>query len=127
MEIQSSQKDKGSPKKILLIEDDKLCQWATTELLNEMNYHVDIANNAHEALQLLKNAYDMILLDIGLPDIDGMTLAETIRDRLKINIPIVATTAHSWDKKRYEEIKITDQLRKPITKQGLTHILKKYI
>lgn len=127
MENKETDKNQSCSKKILLVEDSEICQLATKELLKEMNYHVDLASNAKEALELLKNCYNLILLDIGLPDIDGMSLTRIIRSKLKLETPIVAVTDFAWDKKSYEEVHINDILRKPLTKQGLTHILKKYI
>lgn len=115
------------PKKILLIEDNKICQVAENQILTELQCDVDIANNGSEAIKFLQdNQYDLILLDIGLPDIDGITLAETIRLNIGIKTPIIATTAHSWDTKKYQEVQINDHLRKPISLQGFQHIIRQY-
>ena len=113
--------------KILLVEDSEICQVATKELLEDLHFHVDLASTAREALNRLNECYNLILLDIGLPDIDGLKLTKMIRFDLNLNIPIIAVTDYAWDKKSYEEVHINDMIRKPVTKQGLTHILKKYI
>lgn len=127
MENQNTDNKQVQKKKILLVEDSEICQLATKNLLEELHYLVDVAKNGKEALELLKNYYDIILLDIGLPDIDGISLTRMIRSKLELKLPIIAITDYSWDKKSYDEVHINDMLRKPVTLQGLTHMLKKYL
>lgn len=85
--------------RILLVEDMPIIQMATTSLLEELNCNVTIADSGEKALQLFKShEYDLIFMDIGLPDIDGYEVAKKIRASKKgKNIPILALTAHAAD------------------------------
>ena len=66
--------------RILLIEDEILFAELIKEALNEEGYIVDIANDGENGLwHALNNDYNLILLDLGLPDIDGMELCSKIR------------------------------------------------
>lgn len=80
---------------ILLIEDDKVCQLSQQILLNELGHNIDIADSGQAAIKAITKPYDLIISDIGLPDIDGYKLAEKIRQSdNNQNTPIIALTAH---------------------------------
>jgi two-component system, OmpR family, aerobic respiration control sensor histidine kinase ArcB len=84
--------------KVLLIEDDMLTTIVQQMILSNLNCDVDIANNGQSALKLCdRNKYDLIFMDIGLPDIDGCEITKRIRSKEagKGNaVPIIALTAH---------------------------------
>lgn len=90
--------------KILLVEDhpviSKMCK-VMLEDLEELNCKVDLATSGQAALELIEaNIYDLVLLDIGLPDIEGNVVAKCIRDHENPDVsevPIVAVTAHTED------------------------------
>ena len=94
----------NKPLKILLVEDDPLAIFVHSNMLEEMGYMPDIAQNAKEALALSACDYDLILMDIGLPDMDGIQVAAKIRDRenreSKNHSPIIAMTAYSIEEVR---------------------------
>jgi len=118
--------------KVLLVEDHKTSQKIALLTLNELNCDVDAADTGGQALELFKtNEYDIIFMDLGLPDIDGLTVTETIRrmETSSNHIPIVALTAHSDDtyKVRSLEIGMNDFLMKPLTAQNSQTILDKYV
>lgn len=82
--------------KVLLVEDDLLIQCIHQRMLLELGCTIDIAGNAAEALTLAKHTYDFILLDIGLPDLDGIEVAKKIRNYPNhINTRIFALTANT--------------------------------
>lgn len=85
--------------KILLAEDTPLNQILVKKIVQKWNYEIDIANNGREALELLeKNNYDIVLMDIQMPEMDGYTATQAIRnmrDAAKKSIPIIALTAHA--------------------------------
>ena len=91
--------------KILLAEDNKLNQLLMERILSKMGIHVDIANNGLEVLEKLdQNDYDMILMDVQMPEMDGFEATNRIRARelhTGKRIPIVALTAHAL--KGYKE------------------------
>ena len=110
--------------KILLVEDNQIIQMISREMLfaiKELDCHVDVAGTVKEALDFLKdNKYDLILMDIGLPDGNGYDLTKEIRSNIDIaisQVPIVAVTGHSdpEDFERAKKIGMTDMLIKPLT------------
>ena len=79
-------------KKILVVEDEKDIQNIIKAFLENAEYKVETADDGFEAINLIqKNNYDLILLDIMLPKIDGFTVCEMIRKNS--NIPIIILTA----------------------------------
>lgn len=81
---------------ILLVEDNPTLQMVFSELLRtQLNCEVDIANDGEEAFFLFSYHYDLVVMDIGLPGIDGIEATRKIRKAYqKINTPIIAHTAH---------------------------------
>ncbi len=80
--------------KILLVEDNLINQYLVEVILEKHAYNLDIANNGVEASNLLdKNVYDLILMDLMMPIMDGYQTTTYIRKTLKLNVPIVILTA----------------------------------
>jgi len=108
---------------VLLVEDEKLSQIVAKNLLESINCHVDIAESGEQALILTKsNFYDLIFIDIGLPDINGIQLSKSIRGDNKNpnqNTTIIALTAHQDDfsKKNCIGAKMNDVIVKPLTRE----------
>ena len=113
--------------KVLLIEDNPVCQSIAKSLFEDLFCDVTIANTAQQALECLHSNYDIIFLDIGLPGKDGMELAGELRRRLQLRIPIVATTGYAWDINRYKEVGINSHIKKPLTKVKLQKALMKFL
>ena len=66
---------------ILIIEDEKLMSMVLCSRLSKDEYHVDVASNGNEAIEYVSNAqYDLILLDLVIPQIDGFAVLQTIRN-----------------------------------------------
>ena len=83
--------------KILVAEDNELNQKIAGFLLQKQNATVDAALNGREAVELLKkNSYDMVLMDVHMPEMDGFEATEYIRNTLKNNVPIIGVTASYW-------------------------------
>lgn len=110
-------------KNVLLIEDNKINQKIATLLLSELNCKIDIADNGKQALKMLHNNYDLIFMDIGLPDMDGLQVTKEIRrrEKNKKHTPIVAMTAHVLenDKQRCLAAGIDAIVTKPIMQDEL--------
>ena len=85
--------------KLLLVEDNEIAQKATVLVLaSKFECEVSIANSGEEALQMAdENKYDLILMDVGLPGIDGIETTLKIKQSQNPNhkIPVVAITAHT--------------------------------
>lgn len=108
--------------KILLIEDNLLNQKLAKNVLNNQGYNVEIADNGTLGLELLKkHPYDLILMDIQMPELDGYQTAEIIREELGLNIPIIAMTAHSilGEKEKCLKAGMDDFISKPFDQEEL--------
>lgn len=116
--------------KILLVEDDKLNQMVTVRILKERGYIVDTANNGREAVEMYKRGqYDIILMDIQMPEMDGIEATRRIRKIEGSNkrIPIVALTAYALlgDRERFIEKGMDDYVAKPIKIDKLFYVIEK--
>ena len=115
------------------MEDNSIAQKIARSLLRQIGCHVDLAENGHKVLELWKNnEYDLIFMDIGLPDIDGYEVTHHIRVQELTNenhIPIIALTAHNSEdnKKRCIEAGMSAVLTKPLTMKKCTDILRSFI
>jgi PAS domain S-box-containing protein len=120
---------KGS--RILLVEDNALNQEVATELLRDAGFIVDLAENGQIALDKLKVAdYDIVLMDIQLPVMDGVTATREIRKNLRFkDLPVVAMTANVMqeDRDRCMAAGMTDHVAKPIEPEVLWKVLLKWI
>jgi len=117
--------------RILLVEDNEINQFVANEMLVYANLKVDIANNGLEALELLsKNEYDLVLMDIQMPEMDGLTASKRIRECEKLNtIPIVALTAHAMheDRKKSYDAGMNAHMTKPIDHSELYRCLAEWL
>ncbi len=122
----------GRPLKLLLAEDNRVNQKVTSKLLERYQHHVTVANNGREAVYFAKrDTFDLILMDLQMPVLDGLEAAREIRawqaKRGLAPVPIVALTAHalSGDRERCLEAGMDDHLTKPIRSQELQDCLKR--
>jgi len=114
--------------RILLAEDNPANQMLVKDILEDVSLHVDTVANGIEAIQAVKNRpYDLILMDISMPDMDGMTATQEIRNLgiEQSSIPIIALTAHvlSGDRERFIESGMDDYLTKPIDRSETLHCI----
>ena len=125
-----------NPLKILIVEDDEISRKVTKEILNTYYIcEIDLAENATDAFDIIKdkssNNYDLILMDIFLPDLNGDDLTEIIRKTEIQNnsIPIIAVSgkASKKDEKMFKHLGITDLLLKPLSFESLDDLLTKHI
>ena len=128
--------EKLEGKRILLAEDNDLNAEIAIELLAEEKIVVDRAKDGAECLDKLEKAvpgyYDMILMDIQMPVMDGYDAAARIRrmkDEKKASIPIVAMTANAFAEDRQKAISMgmNDHVAKPIDMNVLLPVIAKYI
>ncbi len=121
--------------KILLIEDNLLNQKVVIYYLNKLDCFVTAVKNGYEALDKIKTEkFDLILMDIMLPGINGYDTTRKIREyetELKVEkrIPIIALTANTYDNDREKcmEAGMNDYLEKPFTSEQLQQIVLKFI
>ncbi len=82
--------------KVLLVEDNTLNQRLATRVLENLGFEPDLAENGRIATEkVAQKAYDVILMDLQMPEMDGYQATQFIRNELKSTIPIIAMTAHS--------------------------------
>ena len=116
-------------KNVLMAEDVIVNQFLGKVILESVGFKVDIANNGIEALELImQNNYDLILMDIQMPEMDGVTTTSKIRqlkDDKKSKIPIIALTANALvgNDKEYFEAGMNACLTKPFTQEKLFEVL----
>ncbi|REE68034.1 5TMR-LYT protein [Paenibacillus taihuensis] len=117
-------------RRVILAEDNEINQIIGIEILQSSGYYVEVANNGHEVLQLLEqSAWDAILMDIHMPEMDGCEATRRIRaDKRFAYLPIIALTADAFAQNHDNYLKagITDIVTKPIEKAVLMRMLNKY-
>ena len=123
--MQSFPRTTMSKKRLLLVEDNPISQRVELKLLRETGYSVDPVSNAYDAIAAIKsNAFNLVLMDIEMEDIDGIEATKKIRAlEPPVNkIPIIAVTAHSSmkDRERCLDAGMDDYIAKPIN----IHFLK---
>ncbi len=117
-------------RKVLVAEDVVLNQFLVKHMLEAWGIEVDIASNGLEAIDKLRaHDYDMILMDIQMPEMDGITATGLIRempDKQKASIPIIALTANALkgDSERYMKAGMNGYISKPYTEKMLYMALK---
>src|SRR5574337_1276688 len=120
-----------SGKNVMVVEDNEKNRKLMRVVLKAKGYNVIEATTGEEALSLLKgNIPDIILMDIQLPGIDGITLVKQIKaDALTKDIPIIAVTAYAMkgDEQKILETGCNAYVSKPINTQELPLIIEKYI
>lgn len=103
-------------RKILVVEDDAHIQELIKEFLQAQNYNVDVIDDGIRAWELINKAkYDLVLLDVMLPNIDGFSLCRMIRE--KSDVPVVILTALSEEKDQLKafELEADDFISKPFS------------
>ncbi|WP_300571102.1 ATP-binding protein, partial [Flavobacterium sp.] len=114
---------------VLLVEDNKINQVVTQKILGSFGYVTTIVNDGYEAIELLKNKkFDVILMDINMPQINGFDTSKLIR-KLKITTPIIALTA--FDKQEIiEQIKASNMngvIVKPFESKALNELIMELV
>jgi len=116
-------------KKVLVAEDVELNQYLARHILESWGFEVVIAVNGREALELLmKDSFDCILMDVQMPEMDGMEATQRIRqlpDPVKSAIPIIALTANALkgDSEKYLAVGMNDYLAKPFNEETLFRVI----
>ena len=117
--------------RILLVEDNDINQEVATELLRDAGFIVDLAENGRIAVDRVgKAAYDIVLMDMQMPVMDGVTAAREIRKEPRFkDLPIVAMTANARqaDRERCLAAGMNDHVAKPIEPEELWKALLKWI
>jgi signal transduction histidine kinase/FixJ family two-component response regulator len=119
--------------RVLLAEDNNANQFIVSRILENLGVSVDIASNGFEALDLITNQhYDAVLMDIDMPEMDGISATKLIRElpnQIRASVPIIAVTAHAMlgDKEKFLSNGMDDYLEKPINSSILFECLSKWM
>lgn len=119
------------PVSVLLVEDNVLNQKLIFLSLSKYGFKIDIANHGREALEKLESGkYDLILMDLMMPVMDGLEATVAIRDKEKVtkeHIPIVGLTANTYDADREKCLSygMDEYMAKPFDLQEFFNNLKK--
>ena len=117
-----------TPKKALVVEDNEINQIVTSKMLENMGFSIDIANDGVEAVSMVnKFNYDMVFMDLQMPNMDGFEATKKIREFNK-TIPIIALSAAVMDKdKELTSLAgMNKHLAKPLIKEELEKVLDEY-
>lgn len=118
-------------KKVLVAEDSSVIQNLTRKILQIQNYEITAVKNGKQVLDKLeKDKYDVILMDINMPVMDGMDCAAAIRASKTDNkdIPIIAITgnARNYTIEDFKNVGINEFVPKPLDFDALVDMVKKY-
>ena len=119
--------------RVLVVEDNAVNQRLATRLLEKRGHRVTVTANGREAVESVeKHTYDLILMDVQMPEMDGLEATAVIREREKhkgARIPIIALTAHAMkgDRERCLAAGMDGYLTKPIRSQELDEVLETYL
>ncbi|WP_440888009.1 ATP-binding protein [Vibrio sp. WZ-1] len=126
-ELKEESPEKANSLNVLVVEDTTSNQMVITLLLKKLGHHTYIANDGHEAIAFLEQRevdVDIILMDISMPIMDGLTATKQLRNR-GIKIPIVALTAHAMesDKKACINVGMNGFISKPVRQRDIQEAL----
>ena len=117
--------------KILLVEDILVNRLLIKTIFNNIGIKIDCAEDGIQALEALKNHdYQLVFMDVQMPNMDGFTATKTIREQLKLkNLPIIAMTAQtmSEDKEKCFEVGMNDYISKPIDVKEVIEKTEKWL
>lgn len=120
-------------KKILIAEDSSVIQNLTKKILSLQNYEIASVKNGTEVLDVLENEnFDLILMDITMPKMNGVECTRKIRalkDTEKSDIPIIAITgnAMNYTVEEFKKIGINEYVSKPIDFDHLVELVNNYL
>lgn len=101
---------------VLLVEDNEMNRFIAIQTLKQLNVEITEAKNGREAVEILKQeSFDLVLMDIQMPEMDGVEATDRIRRELGLTMPILALTANAFkhDIQRYLDIGMNDYITKP--------------
>jgi CheY-like chemotaxis protein len=115
--------------RVLIAEDNMMNQQLVRHLMKSWSLDHVIVSTGVEAVEALKDdAYSIVLMDIQMPDMDGYTATTVIRNELKLDVPIIAMTAHAMvgEKEKCLQLGMNDYVSKPIKETVLYNIIARH-
>ncbi|MFW5759141.1 MAG: ATP-binding protein, partial [Bacteroidota bacterium] len=115
---------------ILLVEDKSVTQKVISLMLKDMGHRVILASHGKEALEVFPQYYfDMILMDIQMPVMDGITATQQLKEHYADLPPVVGLSANAFegDRKKYMKLGLDEYLTKPVRKEDFQRIIEKML
>ncbi|MCP4715743.1 MAG: response regulator, partial [Deltaproteobacteria bacterium] len=120
--------------RILVAEDDYVNQQVISEILQKFGYYAEIVVNGHEAVaKLEQHDFDLVLMDVQMPEMDGIEATQIIRDPVSRvrdhKVPVIAVTAHAMagDRERFLEAGMDDYVAKPLQMNELIEMIRRFL
>jgi two-component system cell cycle response regulator DivK len=118
-------------KKVLIAEDSSVIQNLAKKILQFQNYEITAVKNGQQVIDKMENeTFDVIVMDINMPVMDGMQCAEKIRQRNdeKANTPIIAISgnAKNYTREDFDRVGINEYLQKPLNFDELVEKVNHY-
>ncbi|MCU0324524.1 MAG: response regulator [Spirosomaceae bacterium] len=120
----------ATPKKVLIAEDSSVIQNLAKKILEFQNFEITAVKNGEQVMQLIdKEDFDILLLDINMPVMDGMECVRAVRalsDTKKAKVPVVAITgnAKNYSDEDFKSAGFNDALMKPLNFDRLVDVVK---
>jgi PAS domain S-box-containing protein len=118
-------------KRVLVVEDNEANQKVIYHMLDKIGIDADLADNGKVAIKLLEDGfqYDLVIMDLQMPEMDGFETTEYIRQNLKLTIPIIAMTASALrnEKIKCMELGMNEYLNKPFVPADLFRELRRFL
>ncbi|MGA9100312.1 MAG: response regulator [Methanotrichaceae archaeon] len=115
--------------RILIVEDNASNRKVAMLMLDHLGYEYDAVSNGREAIQAVEHChYDLVLMDIIMPEIDGLEATQKIRKLNKTGLKIIAITAYVFPgiREMCLDAGMDDYIPKPVKIEDLAEVLKKY-
>jgi signal transduction histidine kinase/ligand-binding sensor domain-containing protein/ActR/RegA family two-component response regulator len=117
--------------RILVVEDNLINQKLALAILEKLGHHVSIAMDGVEALAKWQDKFDLIFMDVQMPEMDGLEATRRIRlheSKSSSHIPIIAMTAHAMkgDRERCLEAGMDDYVSKPVSRKKLCEVIRRH-
>ncbi|HEU5366071.1 MAG TPA: PAS domain S-box protein [Hanamia sp.] len=120
-----------SGKRVLVVEDNEANQKVIYHMLDKVGIEADLADNGKVAIKLLEDGfqYDLIIMDLQMPEMDGFETTKYIRQNLKLTLPIIAMTASALrnEKIKCMEVGMNEYLNKPFIPADLFRELRRFL
>jgi signal transduction histidine kinase/CheY-like chemotaxis protein len=115
--------------KILLVEDKKINQKVISLMLSSLGHEVSCANNGEEAMQIFHpNLFDLILMDVQMPVMDGIAATQALKEKYNVLPPIVGLSANAFegDSEKYKKLGMDEYMTKPLKYEDFIEVVNKF-
>lgn len=115
---------------ILVVEDNLMNQRVIGTFLSEWGMDYDLSENGKIAIEMMEQKpYDLVLMDVQMPEMDGYSATQYIRDNLQLKTPIIAMTAHAFAGEREKALSygMNEYISKPIREEDLYRLIARFV